>query len=309
MKAIPANLSDFVRFINLKSLRARTRTEYVRWVSRLASHQGVACASLLDEGQVLDFLHHLQQDHDYEGSTLNQCVCALRLFFRDFLERHDWTCWSKIRIKRTAPLPCVLTRAEVHRLLLSTKVARFRAVFALMYHCGLRVGEACRIEVSHLDAARGVLQVLHAKGGKHREVPVSPLMLQRLRQWWSAHRNPRFLFPGIGRGWKQKFGSQAKALRLASQPMSDSSVQAAMIKTVLGSGIKKKGVCCHALRHSYATHLLEEGVSLRQLQVYLGHSDIKTTTVYLHLTELSEGRTREALNRLYNEVIPAPSVD
>ena len=86
--------------------------------------------------------------------------------------------------------------------------------------------------------------------------------------------------------------------------MSDSSVQAAMKAAVLTSRLKKKGIRCHTLRHSYATHLLEEGVSLRQLQAYLGHSDIKTTLIYLHLTELSEGRTREALSKLYAAVMP-----
>jgi integrase/recombinase XerD len=151
-----------------------------------------------------------------------------------------------------------------------------------------------------------VLRLLNAKGGKHREVPISPEMLDRMRTWWKQHQHPTYLFPGIGRGWKEKWGDQAKALRHAAKPMSDSSVQVAMTKAVLTSGIKKKGVCCHALRHSYATHMLEEGVSLHQLQSYLGHSDIKTTALYLHLTEISEGRAREALTKLYTQVIPPP---
>jgi integrase/recombinase XerD len=131
-------------------------------------------------------------------------------------------------------------------------------------------------------------------------------MIARLRVWWKQHRHAKFLFPGIGRGWKEKWGDQAKALRHAAQPMSDSSVQAAMKAAVLTSGLKKTGVCCHALRHSFATHVLEEGVSLRQLQSYMGHSDIKTTAIYLHLTDVSEGRAREALSRLYDAVIPPP---
>jgi integrase len=186
------------------------------------------------------------------------------------------------------------------------RVARFRAVFSLIYHCGLRVGEACRIQPQDIDAQRSIIRILNAKGGKNREVPVSPEMIGRLRAWWSQHKNREWLFPGIGRGWKEKWGDQARALRHATAPMSESSVQAAMKMAVATSGLKKKGVCCHALRHSYATHLLEEGVSLRQVQAYLGHSDIQTTVIYLHLTELSESRTQEALSRLYAGVIPAP---
>lgn len=306
MQPIPDTTAAFIRFLQLKSARARTQESYLAWVRRVAAHHGVACAAMLSEEQVLGFIHHVQQSKGYEGSTLNQCVCALRLFFRDHLERSTWTCWGKIRIKRTPPLPTVLTREEVRVLISSVRVSRFRAVFSLIYHCGLRVGEACRIKPQDIDAARGVLRILNGKGGKNREVPISPEMIARLRGWWSQHKNKQWLFPGIGRGWKEKWGDQARALRHATAPMSESSVQAAMKMAVASSGLKKKGVCCHALRHSYATHLLEEGVSLRQVQAYLGHSDIQTTVVYLHLTELSESRTQEALSRLYADVIPAP---
>ena len=317
MTTIPATVSTFVRFIQLKSLRQRTEEEYVRWVTRLARHCGVACASLLGQEEVLAFLHDLQQNHGYEGSTLNQAVCALRLFFRDHLGRADWTCWAQIRIKRTAPLPTVLSREEPFRqaqgpepvegvrvLLAAVKEPRFVAVFSLMYHCGLRLGEVCRLEVTHLDRARGMLRVLNGKGGKNREVPVAPEMFARLGRWWTRHRHPRFLFPGLGRGWKDKYGCKLTAMRAAAHPISESGVQQAMKAAVLTSRLKKAGICCHALRHSYATHLLEEGVSVRQLQSYLGHSSIEDTAKYLHLTCVSEIRVQEALARLYTQVIP-----
>jgi hypothetical protein len=117
MTTIPDTVSTFVRFIQLKSLRDRTKEEYVRWVTRLARQGGVACPSLLGQEEVLAFLHDLQQNHGYEGSTVNQAVCALRLFFREHLGRADWTCWAQIRIKRTAPLPTVLSREEMRGLL------------------------------------------------------------------------------------------------------------------------------------------------------------------------------------------------
>lgn len=306
MKDIPHSVAGFIRFLNLKSLRARTLESYLAWVKRIAKHHSVACASLLNQEQVLSFLHHVQQTKGYEGSTLNQCVCALRLFYRDHLERPDWTCWSKIKIKRTPPLPTVLARDEVRTLLASVKEARFRALFSLMYHCGLRLGEACRLEVTHLDRKRGVLRVINGKGGKNREIPVAPEMFVQLGRWWQHHRNPRFVFPGVGRAWKEKYGCNLTAMRLAQQPMSEASVQQAMKAAILTSRLTKAGISCHALRHSYATHMLEEGVSLRQLQSYLGHNDIKTTLVYLHLTHVSEIRAQEALSRLYTQVIPPP---
>ena len=125
MTTIPDCLSAFIRFIQLKSLRKRTEEEYVRWVTRLARQCGVAWASLLGEEEVLAFLHDLQQSHGYEGSTVNRAVCGLRLFFRDHLGRADWRCWAQIRIKRTAPLPTVLSRGEVRVLLGVVKEPRF----------------------------------------------------------------------------------------------------------------------------------------------------------------------------------------
>jgi integrase/recombinase XerD len=301
-------LNTFVRFIQLKSLRERTKESYVSWVKRLAQHCGVACASLLTQEEVLGFLHHLQKHHDYEGSTLNQCICALRLFFRDHLQHTDWTCWQQIRIKRSVPIPTVLSRDEVRLLLASVKEPRFVAVFSLLYHCGLRLGEVCRLEVTHLDRSRGLLRVINGKGGKNREVPVSPEMFERLGLWWRRHKNPRFLFPGIGRGWKEKYGCGLTALRLAQHPMSEASVQQALKAAILTSRLKKPGISCHALRHSYATHLLEEGVSVRQVQSYLGHSSIEITAKYLHLTTVSEAKAQDALRRLYAEIIPPAAV-
>ena len=143
MTSMPDHLSTFIRFIRLKSLCTRTEEEYVRWVTRLARQCGVACASLLGEEEVLAFLHDLQQNHGYEGSTINQAVCGLRLFFRDHLGRADWRCWAQIRIERTTSLPTVLSRGEVRVLLASVKEPRFVAVFSLMDQRGLRLGEAC----------------------------------------------------------------------------------------------------------------------------------------------------------------------
>jgi integrase len=304
MTNIPDKVEQFSRFIQLRSLRERTREEYVRWVRRLGRHHGVACPSLCGQEEVLAFVHHLQQADKCAGSTLNQAVCAFKLFFRDFLNHAEWTCWEQIRNKRHQPLPTVLSREAVRRLLGSVHQARFQAVLSLMYHCGLRVGEACRLEVGDLKAVPGMLRVREGKGGKPRDIPIHPEMVTRLRGWWKQHRHPRWLFPGVGRGWKQKHGDQRIALRLAKQSMSESSVQAALNKAVLTARLNTPDVCCHTLRHSYATHMLEERVSLRQLQVYLGHHSLDVTARYLHLTAVSETHAQEALAQLYRQVIP-----
>jgi hypothetical protein len=133
-------VSAFIRTIQLKSLRERTQEAYLSWVLRVAKHHGVACPSLLGEEEVYACIHHVEQTCGYEGSTLNQMICALRIFYRDHLGKDDWRCWGKIKIKLTPPLPTVLTRGEVRALLDHVRVARFKAVMALIDHCGLRAG-------------------------------------------------------------------------------------------------------------------------------------------------------------------------
>jgi len=172
----------------------------------------------------------------------------------------------------------------------------------LTYHCGLRLSEALRLKPDDIDTKRGVVRVRRGKGGKSREVPICTSMIRRLREFWKHHRNPRWLFPAVGRGWKQKGLSQAEAMGRAKKPMSSSAVRMAM-RVIRAACRVKKHFTVHTLRHSFATHLLEDGVSIRQVSRYLGHSDLKSTLIYLHVTELSEEGGRKAQAKLYDKVI------
>ena len=223
------------------------------------------------------------------------------MFYRDYLQR-DWELWRQFEIRRDQPLPLVLTRDETRRLLGAIRSNRFKAILCLVYHCGLRIGEATAIRPQDIDKARQVIRILNAKGGKNREVPIAAEMLERLRGFWCAHRNRQWLFPGIGRGWKDRWRSLPKAMHAGTKPMSVSSVQAAMRMAVASCGLKKKATC-HTLRHSFATHLLEDGVSIRQVSAYLGHSNIYSTLIYLHVTEISESKGREVQARLLEQVL------
>lgn len=282
---------DYVVFVECKSLRGRSKAEYLRQVRKLAEHYPQRSLKQLTERQVFDYLIFGRDEQKLRPSTLNQGVVALRLFYQDFLQR-DWQLWKQFEIRRDYPLPIVLTREETRRLLGSIRKGGFRAVLTLIHHCGLRVGEAVRLRPADIDGARAVLRILDGKGGKNREVPIAPAMIERLRCYWKAHRNPKWIFPGVGRGWKDRCHSLAAAMGESSNPMSVSSVQNAMRMAVVTCGLKKNATC-HTLRHSFATHLLEDGVCIRQVSEYLGHATLQSTLIYLHLTEVSEAKGRQ----------------
>lgn len=291
---------QFVRFVELRDIAPRTRVSYLAWVRRLHEARPGRDITALSEGEVLDFLIALRHERGLKDSTVNQAACALRGFYRDHLGR-DWRAWSKIKIRREEQLPNVLSRDEVAKFLGAVRVGRFRAMFTLMYHCGLRLGEVIRLKPGHIDGSRRVLRVVGGKGLKDREIPVSDELLARLRAFWKQHRNPEWMFPAPGRGWMTTGSTLAQALHRSDRHLSDSAVQAAMRATVLSLGWDKRHgkrpVTCHTLRHCFATHLLDAGVSVRLVSQYLGHSSLKPTLVYLHLTEVSESAAREVIAR------------
>jgi integrase len=216
-----------------------------------------------------------------------------------------WTVFQEVRIAEPEVLPIVLGRAEVQALLAVVREPRFRTCLRLMYHCGLRVGETVAIEVRDLHGKETPprLHIRNGKGGKDRYVPVAPAMIQELRDWWIVHRHPKFLFPSPGRGWADRTLSLSQTMTRSIAPMSVSSVQMAYRLARAASGVNSASTT-HSLRHSYATHLLEEGVSLRQISQYLGHESLDTTAIYTHLTAISEARTQAALAALYQPLKP-----
>ena len=261
-----------------------------------ARHFGCDPAGLA-EWQVADFLLHLRVERKYAPSSMAQTIVALRTFFRDHLGR-DWALWRTVRVRGRESLPWVLSREEVAAVIGAARLMRFRVLFTLIYHCGLRLGEAIRIAPRDIDAKALRIHIRHAKGGKDRYVPVSAGMVAQLRAFWYLHCNRKWMFPGLGRGWKGLKVTAHEAARKSGHHVSEAGVQIAFQRCVAESGIGKRATV-HTLRHSYATHLLEAGIALPLISKYLGHTSIKTTVVYTHLTSVSEDRTREALEVLH----------
>ena len=276
-------IHQFTQFVQLKDLRPQTRIEYVRYIRRLGDHfQGDPAA--LCESEVRDYLLHLRQVKGYAPSSLHVVRFACRSFFVECLKTGlTWTVFTDFKIRRPRPIPVILARAEVGRLLGAIRSLRLRTCLRLIYHCGLRVGEAVSLEVTGILSAQGRLHLRDTKGGQERYVPISPAMIQELRVFWRTHRHPRWLFPSVDGG---------------AIPMDVATVQRAVQLARLELGLPEK-VTPHTLRHCYATHLLEEGVSLRLISQFLGHRSLDTTALYTHLTSTTEAHARQALERLH----------
>lgn len=296
------SISQFQQLVELKDYRPATKKEYVRYIRKLAEHYQCDPATLT-ENQLRQYFLFLRQHKHYKRAAMKAAKFSLRCFFVEGVKVQGWSVFNEIRIAEPQVLPVVLSRSEVQSLLQCIIEPRFRTVLALMYHCGLRVGEAVRIEVRDIHG-RGTpprLHVRNGKGGKDRFVPLAPAMVEQLRHWWSTHRNQRFLFPSPGRGWADRSESLSQSMARSTGFMSVSSVQMAYRLARAASAVNSASTT-HSLRHSYATHLLEEGVSLLQISKYLGHESIETTVIYTHLTAISEAKTQAALALLHQQI-------
>ena len=296
------SLTKFAAFVELKDFRPPTKKEYVRYVRKLGEHYACDPAAL-SEDQLRAYFLFLRQEKKFGGSALKLARCALRCFFRDCLHVTGWTVFEEVRVAPPQTLPLVLTREQVAALLGALHEPRYRAALTLIYHTGLRVGEAVRIELRDLRETHTPHPRLHVrcgKGGKDRFVPLAPAMVAQLRAWWQTHRHPQWLFPGPTSGWRER-AQPADAAQRAASHLSVSAVQNTFRLARATSGLPVEATV-HTLRHCYATHLLEEGVSLRLISQYLGHASLETTVIYTHLTPLNEARTRAALEVLHRAV-------
>jgi site-specific recombinase XerD len=277
----------FIEDLQLQGLSARTQQAYARAVRQLAEFCRTSPADISEE-ELRQYFLHVKNERHWSRASMTQALCGIKRFFEQTLQR-DWRVLDVVRPAKETRLPVILTVEEVRQLLSTIRLLRYRACLTLIYSCGLRLKEALHVQVPDIDSARMLLHVRLGKGGKDRYVPLPQTTLVLLRQYWATHRNPRWLFPAPGRG-----GNQG---RTATEPMPLGGVQAAFRAALKETGINKTAAV-HTLRHSYATHLLDAGVNLRQIQTYLGHSSVQTTSAYTHLTSISTTQACEAIERL-----------
>jgi integrase/recombinase XerD len=273
--------------MRMRKLEPKTQSAYVRAVRKLAKFLNRPPDTASAEDLRLFQLHLV--DEGTSAVSVNATLTGLHFFFETTVGRADLL--AKVKpVHEPRRLPVVLSREEVGALIAAAPNIKYRTALSVAYGAGLRVGEIVRLRVADIDSQRMTLRVQQGKGRKDRYAMLPPLLLQRLRAWWkSAHAEGRiradgWLFPGAD----------------PMLPLSTRQLNRVVHAAAEAAGIEKR-VAMHTLRHSFATHLLEQKVDIRVIQVLLGHKKLETTSMYAQVaTEV----LREVISPI--ETLPSP---
>lgn len=264
--------------LRIRNMSSRTEYIYIHMVAAFAAHFHRS-PDRLGRPHIEQYLFFIRDVKRVSYCWYNQCVCALRFLYRYVLDRPELV----VRVPyghRERHLPVVLSAKEVLALLAAIRSLRDRTILTVLYSAGIRLGEVCRLRVDDIDSSRMLLRIRQGKGRKDRFAPLSPTALELLREWWRASGHPKgLLFPNKND---------------ESRPLNPSTVQRAVKVAAREAGLTKR-VSPHTLRHSFATHLVEQGSALRAIGVMLGHSHGRTTEIYTHV---SPAQVRSPLDKI-----------
>jgi integrase/recombinase XerD len=270
-----------------------TLNNYARHLAQMALHFNCLPAELEDD-QIEDYLYLLQQQHNTPSeSYFKHTVYGLRFLFR--LEGLDDKRVTLPSIERQDKLPVVLSREEMKQLLKTPTLLKHRILIGLLYDCGLRCLEVRTLEIRDLDLDRRMVHVRQSKGKKDRYVPMGKVLSEGIKKYLDAERPSKWLFNGKGDP-----GIEGRKGGDFDSRYSQRGVQWAVKEAVKQARIKKE-VSVHTLRHTYATHLLEEGMDIMSIQKLLGHESIDTTMIYLHVAKPTERPPLSPLDCLYGK--------
>ena len=270
--------------MTMRRFSRETQRNYIRDVGRFATWLGrsphTATAEDLRRFQIE------QQDTGVPAPTMNSIVAALRFFFTQTLDRPDLA-RKLIRTAHARKIPVVLTQNEMRRLLNATTCLKHQAALSVAYGAGLRVAEVSALKVSDIDSTRMLLRIERGKGGRYRNAMLPEGLLLLLREWWRAGRQQGIMYAD---GWL--FPGQN-----ATVPISTRQLYRVVVQAAEAADIAKR-VGPHTLRHSFATHLLEDGVDIRVIQALLGHAKLNTTAFYTQVATKTMRAVISPLDRL-----------
>ena len=269
--------------MQLKGLALRTQEAYVNAVLQL-SRRFKKSPDSIDEDELREYFLYLKNEKQVADSTFSIALCGIKFFYEQTLKK-EWHTLQLVRPNRKKKLPVVFSIEEVKRVLDCVHRFQYQVCLHTIYACGLRLLEGTRLRVKDIDSDRKMIHVVQGKGGKDRYIPLPDHTLRLLRHHWLTHCNPVWVFPS----------------RNGLAAIDETAVQKAFRAALRESGVHK-AASVHTLRHSYATHLLEAGVDLRIIQIYLGHASPSTTAIYTHLTSVTETQVNQRINQIHADL-------
>lgn len=261
-------LGNMKQHLQLKAYSESTIKTYLGEMSQLLNLLGNIPADQLTVDHLKRYFIHCYEKLGLKENTLHSRINALKFYYEQVLGREKFF-WEIPRPKKQLNLPNFFNQDEISAIIRAVGNIKHKTMLMLAYATGLRVSEVVRIRIGDIDSQRMCILVRQAKGKKDRMVALSPVLLVMLRQYWSEVKPSRdgYLFPGQYKG----------------EPYSTRSLQLVLAAAKKKAGVLKPG-SIHALRHSFATHLLDKGTDVTMIMKLLGHNDIKTTLRYLHVT-------------------------
>jgi len=272
---------DLERSINVRGKSKSTLTNYGRQLAHLALHYN-QLPTTLDSEQVLDYLHLVKSKGTVSATFFKFTVYGMRAACK--LSGLPYQQFSLPAIEHTNKLPTVLNANEVKQLIKVCELLKHRLLLGLCYGCGLRCGEVRNLRIGDADIERGMLHVRQGKGSKDRVIALGTMLCRGIKEYMIAEKPRTFLFEGQN-----------------GEAFSQRGAQWVMSQALKKSGIVKEDVSLHTLRHTYATHLLEQGVNILTIKELLGHAHIDTTMIYLHLARPMLNMAFSPMDTLYNQ--------
>ena len=265
--------------MQLRNLASETQRNYIHHIKGLARFYQTS-PEHLDLEDIREYQLHLLNERQQAPETVNQFLSAVNFLYHVTLEA-VWPEKALPRVRVPHKLPVVLSPVEVDAFFRHVGTLRYRAALMTAYGAGLRVSEVVRLKISDIDSQRMLIRVEQGKGKKDRYAMLSPRLVKVMRAWWRVERSPDWLFPGS----------------IPGRHMDAATLQLVCRQAAEMAGISKR-VRVHTLRHSFATHLLDQGVDLRVIQEMLGHTRIDTTARYAQVSPRLVSATRSPLDQL-----------
>jgi len=260
-------ITKFLSLLEVKRYSKNTQKTYIQAISQFLEYFSKTDPSKINNEDIFRYIEHKIKDNKISFSTQKGIVGAIKLFYKYVYNRNikiDYIYPDRQELK----LPKVLAIEDIKKILNSIQNLKHKTLISTIYSCGMRISEALNIKISDIDSKRMMVRIENSKGNRDREVMLSQNLLMLLREYYKVYKPKKYIFEGQ-KGGKYTARSAENILKKA---LKDSKIN--------------KNASLHTLRHSYATHLIEQGTDIRIVQELLGHKNIKTTQIYTHITDI-----------------------